>query len=88
MNSRDKAYQPSRRKMLKSLLIGAGAGVLSPWIRDTESAEKSTKNEIRITRLETFLVKPRWIFLKVHTDAGIVGLGEVFRFQSDYQYGG
>jgi galactonate dehydratase len=26
--------------------------------------------------LETFLVKPRWLFLKVHTDAGIVGLGE------------
>src|SRR5262245_50239731 len=31
---------------------------------------------MRITRLETFLVKPRWLFLKVHTDAGIVGLGE------------
>jgi galactonate dehydratase len=32
--------------------------------------------KIRITRLETILVKPRWIFLKVHTDAGITGLGE------------
>ncbi|QDV38758.1 D-galactonate dehydratase [Tautonia plasticadhaerens] len=31
---------------------------------------------MRITRLETILVKPRWLFLKVHTDAGIVGLGE------------
>src|SRR5262245_7239917 len=31
---------------------------------------------IRITKLETFLVKPRWLFLKVHTDAGITGLGE------------
>ena len=31
---------------------------------------------IRITKLETILVKPRWLFLKVHTDAGIVGLGE------------
>jgi galactonate dehydratase len=30
----------------------------------------------RITKLETFLVKPRWLFLKVHTDAGITGLGE------------
>src|SRR5262249_31552226 len=30
----------------------------------------------KITRLETFLVKPRWLFLKVHTNAGIVGLGE------------
>src|SRR5688572_30734859 len=34
------------------------------------------KTKLRITKLETFLVKPRWLFLKVHTDAGIVGLGE------------
>src|SRR5688572_27901606 len=34
------------------------------------------KTKLRITRLETFLVKPRYLFLKVHTDAGIVGLGE------------
>lgn len=31
---------------------------------------------LRITRLETLLVKPRWLFLKIHTDEGIVGLGE------------
>jgi galactonate dehydratase len=34
------------------------------------------KESIRITKLETFLVKPRWLFLKVHTNAGITGLGE------------
>jgi galactonate dehydratase len=34
------------------------------------------KDKIKITKLETFLVKPRWLFLKIHTDAGIVGLGE------------
>jgi galactonate dehydratase len=32
--------------------------------------------KLTITKLETILVKPRWLFLKVHTDAGIVGLGE------------
>lgn len=32
--------------------------------------------KLRITKLETFLVKPRWLFLKVHTDEGVVGLGE------------
>lgn len=31
---------------------------------------------MRITRLETLYVKPRWVFLKMHTDEGIVGLGE------------
>jgi len=31
---------------------------------------------VKITSVETFLVKPRWLFLKIHTDEGIVGLGE------------
>ncbi len=31
---------------------------------------------MKITRLETFFVKPRWLFLKVHTNEGIVGWGE------------
>ena len=32
--------------------------------------------KLRITRLETMLVQPRWLFLKIHTDEGVVGLGE------------
>jgi galactonate dehydratase len=31
---------------------------------------------MKITKLETFPVKPRWLFLKIHTDEGLVGLGE------------
>jgi len=31
---------------------------------------------MRITKLETFFVKPRWLFLKMHTDEGLVGWGE------------
>jgi galactonate dehydratase len=31
---------------------------------------------MKITKIETFLVAPRWLFLKVHTDEGLVGLGE------------
>lgn len=31
---------------------------------------------MKITKLETFLVRPRWLFLKIHTDEGLVGLGE------------
>lgn len=31
---------------------------------------------MRITRLETFLVPPRWLFLRVETDDGVVGWGE------------
>ena len=31
---------------------------------------------MKITRLETIHVKPRWLFLKIHTDQDIVGVGE------------
>jgi galactonate dehydratase len=31
---------------------------------------------MKITKLETFLVPPRWLFLKVETDEGIAGWGE------------
>ncbi len=31
---------------------------------------------LKITKVETILVKPRWLFLKIHTNAGITGLGE------------
>ena len=31
---------------------------------------------MKITKLETFFVKPRWMFLKISTDGGIVGYGE------------
>ncbi|MBI1310905.1 galactonate dehydratase [bacterium] len=34
------------------------------------------RERIRVTKFETFLVQPRWLFLKVHTDAGLVGWGE------------
>ena len=31
---------------------------------------------MKITKLETFFVKPRWVFLKMHTDEGVTGWGE------------
>lgn len=34
------------------------------------------RDKFRITRLETIKVQPRYLFLKVHTDQGILGLGE------------
>jgi galactonate dehydratase len=34
------------------------------------------RESVKVTKLETFLVKPRWLFLKVHTNVGVVGLGE------------
>jgi galactonate dehydratase len=47
-----------------------------PEGRDRAAQLVGSGDGMKITRLETFLVKPRWLFLKVHTDAGLVGLGE------------
>lgn len=71
--------RPIRRR---SVLAGALAGFA--FAESTNADDERPKHDppvapkdaIKITRLETFLVKPRWLFLKVHTDAGIVGLGE------------
>src|ERR1051325_9144869 len=33
-------------------------------------------NNLKTPKVKTIFVKPRWLFLKVHTNAGIPGLGE------------
>ena len=67
----------SRRTAIQSVLSVAGAGMIIPQTSDASHLDKmQDKAKIKITKLETFLVKPRWIFLKVHTDAGVIGLGE------------
>ncbi|PYK31191.1 MAG: galactonate dehydratase, partial [Verrucomicrobia bacterium] len=60
---------------------GVGAADSEPILTNTpppriQGKPPQLKSKLRITRLETFLVKPRYLFLKVHTDEGVVGLGE------------
>ncbi len=62
----------NRREALAATAAGLGAVAMTC----AEELPANPKGAMRITRLETFLVQPRWLFLKVHTDAGIVGLGE------------
>jgi len=70
----------SRRVFAKGMLGGLGlASIGTPEMEAQETrkdAPVGPKAKIKITKLETFLVKPRWMFLKIHTDAGIYGLGE------------
>ncbi len=78
-----------RRTILKGAFGALGAGALGgcsppPAAKKEEAREMAAwvqKEEkhlgaVKITKLEVFLVKPRWLFLKMHTDAGVVGLGE------------
>src|ERR1700757_1351265 len=61
----------------RSAIAGTFAGLgVDAQTRVASNAPISPKDNLKVTKLETFLVKPRWLFLKVHTNAGIVGLGE------------
>ena len=54
----------------------AGLPQIQPPDPPRSGPRPAARSSVKITKLETFLVKPRWLFLKVHTDAGVVGLGE------------
>ena len=71
----------NRRRILGSAFAAVGLGALTPDASEAQeqlnrNAPVSAKDNLKITKIETLLVKPRWLFLKVHTNAGIVGLGE------------
>ncbi|WP_373514364.1 galactonate dehydratase [Persicitalea sp.] len=71
----------SRRSAIQSVLGVAGMTAIAlPKASYAAAAAPEpfrAYGQVKITKLETFLVKPRWIFLKIHTDAGgIYGLGE------------
>ncbi|MGE5644811.1 MAG: galactonate dehydratase [Acidobacteriota bacterium] len=62
--------------MATAALAGIGLGAWEVPEAAGKDAPISPKDNLKITKLETFTVKPRWLFLKVHTNAGITGLGE------------
>jgi len=85
MKNKSNKRSISRRDAIQSVLGLAGAGILTLPMSSYSFSEKGKKTkveqirgngEVKITKLETFLVKPRWIFLRIHTDVGVVGLGE------------
>jgi len=73
--------QISRRGWLRSL-IGAGglASLDSVFTAErTNAAQIGPKDNIKVTKLETFILKNSWVFVKISTDAGITGWGEMLK---------
>jgi galactonate dehydratase len=60
----------------EAIAATAAAGFTAIASADDKNAPVPGRDGLKITKLETFPVQPRWLFLKVHTSAGIVGLGE------------
>ena len=70
-----------RRSVLAGSVAAMGIGAIAGANDEVQErvgkdAPIDPKGSLVVTKLETFPVKPRWLFLKVHTNAGIVGLGE------------
>lgn len=70
----------NRRTWMQRMLYGVGALVgldaASPIVK---AAPISPKDKIKVTKLETFVLKNSWVFVKISTDAGITGWGEMLK---------
>jgi len=74
-----------RRNFLKSAIASVAAGTAgiyslkgaTPAISD--DAPISPNDKIKVTKLETFVLKNSWVFVKISTDAGITGWGEMLK---------
>ncbi len=71
----------TRRRTLASLLGPAALyglnGVASP--ARAQSAALGSREKIRVTKIESFVLKNTWVFVKISTDAGITGWGEMLK---------
>jgi len=70
----------TRRAFLAAAGALTAAGFEPTYLQAQERAGAQTPigpgQKVRITRLDLYQVKPRWTFLEIHTEAGVVGLGE------------
>ena len=71
----------SRRSLLRSLM-GAGAlyGLDALYTCErTDAAAVGPNDQIKVTKIDTYVLKNSWVFVKISTDAGIVGWGEMLK---------
>lgn len=74
-------FQIDRRSWLRGLM-GAGAlyGMDAMFTAErTDAAAIGPNDEIKVTKVESFVLTNSWVFVKVSTDAGIVGWGEMLK---------
>jgi galactonate dehydratase len=70
----------NRRSWLRSMLYAPAALVgLDAMSSTVKAAPISPKDKIKVTKLETFVLKNSWVFVKISTDAGITGWGEMLK---------
>jgi len=73
--------QMNRRSWLRGL---AGTGALFGMdalftAERTDAAQVGPNDAIKVTKIESFVLTNSWVFVKISTDAGIVGWGEMLK---------
>jgi len=70
-----------RRSLLRgTLALGGLLGLDAiPAAARTDAAQVGPKDKIKVTKLETFVLTNSWVFVKISTDAGITGWGEMLK---------
>ncbi len=71
----------NRRSWLRGL-IGSGSllGMDALFTaKRTDAAAVGPNDAIKVTKIESFVLKNSWVFVKISTDAGIVGWGEMLK---------
>jgi galactonate dehydratase len=73
--------QMDRRSWLRGLLGPAALfGMDAVFTAErTDAAAVGPNDAIKVTKVESFVLKNSWVFVKVSTDAGIVGWGEMLK---------
>jgi len=70
----------NRRSWLSTMIYGpaalAGLGAAGKVANATPI---SPRDKLKVTKLETFVLKNSWVFVKISTDAGITGWGEMLK---------
>jgi len=74
-------YEIDRRSWLRGLIApGALFGLDAMFTAErTDAAQVGPKDNIKVTKIEAFVLKSSWVFVKISTDAGIVGWGEMLK---------
>ena len=73
--------QMNRRSWLRGL-IGSGAlvGLDAMFTaKRTDAAQVGPNDKIKVSKIETFVLKNSWVFVKISTDARITGWGEMLK---------
>ena len=72
--------QYDRRSCLRYMMYGSAAVGSQLFNTDfVDAAPIGPDEKIKVTKIETFVLKNSWVFVKISTDAGITGWGEMLK---------